>query len=408
MSAALPQPLKCLAYIANARLPTEKAHGLQIVRMCDAFGRLGIDVTLFHPVRHQPGKLGVREVYDYYSLDQTFAVVKVPNIDVVPIERFLPPTAFLGVLFVHGWLWARYGVGVAVRTAPAELYMTRDPAVAAALAVRGLPFVLEVHKAPERRSLVLLRRVVQSPHLRLLVVMTEQLRQALLERGVVAPNVIVEHDAVDAQRFTVAPTDEWESQKPVAVYAGHLFPEKGVGTFVEAGRLLGNVRVKVVGGMPQHVRDWRERIEIDGPPNVEFLGHRDPDRVPSCLKAADVLVVPNSGQHAHSSLYTSPMKLFEYMAAGRPIVACDVPALREVLRHGENAWLVAPDDPRSLAEGIRTVLNDQALAARLAERAASDVRARTWEARAARIVSAAGFTPEAGLISPETFSGQRR
>ena len=102
------------------------------------------------------------------------------------------------------------------------------------------------------------------------------------------------------------------------------------------------------------------------------------------------------------------MKLFEYMAAGRPIVACDVPALREVLRHGENAWLVAPDDPRSLAEGIRTVLDDQALAARLAERAASDVRARTWEARAARIVSAAGFTPEAGLISPETFSGQRR
>ncbi|SVE07419.1 uncharacterized protein METZ01_LOCUS460273, partial [marine metagenome] len=61
--------------------------------MCDAFGRLGIDVTLFHPVRHQPGKLGVREVYDYYRLDQTFAVVKVPNIDVVPIERFLPPTA---------------------------------------------------------------------------------------------------------------------------------------------------------------------------------------------------------------------------------------------------------------------------------------------------------------------------
>jgi glycosyltransferase involved in cell wall biosynthesis len=230
--------------------------------------------------------------------------------------------------------------------------------------------------------------------------LTEQLRRVLHARGVVAPRVAVEHDAVDAERFACAASHEWDGQAPVAVYAGHLFPEKGVGTLVEAARLLDDVRVKVVGGMPQHVREWRERVGAGGPPNVEFLGHWDPDRIPPCLKAADVLVLPNSSRHAHSALYTSPMKLFEYMAAGRPIVASDVPALREVLRHGENAWLVAPDDPGALAEGIHVVLRDRVLGPRLSAQASSDVRAHTWTARVRRIVEAAGFSLEAGPASP--------
>jgi glycosyltransferase involved in cell wall biosynthesis len=84
--------------------------------------------------------------------------------------------------------------------------------------------------------------------------------------------------------------------------------------------------------------------------------------------------------------HTSPLKAFEAMAAGRPIVASDLPSSREVLRHGENAWLVAPDDAGALADGITRLLADDALSERIARTAFVDSVAYSWDARARRLL----------------------
>jgi glycosyltransferase involved in cell wall biosynthesis len=97
-----------------------------------------------------------------------------------------------------------------------------------------------------------------------------------------------------------------------------------------------------------------------------------------------VLALPNTPGRV-SAAYTSPLKLFEYMASGRPMVASDLPALREVLRPDANAVLVEAGDAGALAAGLARVLADAALAARLAAQAREDVRAWTWDRRAERI-----------------------
>jgi glycosyltransferase involved in cell wall biosynthesis len=84
--------------------------------------------------------------------------------------------------------------------------------------------------------------------------------------------------------------------------------------------------------------------------------------------------------------HTSPLKAFEAMAAGRPILASDLPSSREFLRHGENAWLVAPDDPAALAEGLARLLEDDALSERIARTAFEDAVAFSWDARARRLM----------------------
>jgi glycosyltransferase involved in cell wall biosynthesis len=110
----------------------------------------------------------------------------------------------------------------------------------------------------------------------------------------------------------------------------------------------------------------------------------EPARVPELLQRARVLVLPNPPS-AMSLRYTSPLKLFEYLAAGRAIVASDLPSIREVVHDGVEAVLVAPGDPDALARGIRRVLDDPDLADRLAGAAAALAPEYSWARRAERL-----------------------
>jgi glycosyltransferase involved in cell wall biosynthesis len=105
------------------------------------------------------------------------------------------------------------------------------------------------------------------------------------------------------------------------------------------------------------------------------------------MRACDVVTIPWPWTE-FSAYYTSPMKLFEYMAANVPIVATDLPAIREVLSHGENAWLVAPGDAKTLADGIYQVLSDRPLAERLAHQARRQAYKYSWNERASTILDA--------------------
>jgi glycosyltransferase involved in cell wall biosynthesis len=118
----------------------------------------------------------------------------------------------------------------------------------------------------------------------------------------------------------------------------------------------------------------------------DFVPYED---VPGYLARAGIAVVPLPDV-LMSRYFTSPLKLFDAMAAGAPLVASDLDSLREVLRNGENAVLVEPDSPDALAAGIRTLLDDPTLAARIACKARSEVEQYTWERRAERILEFLG------------------
>ena len=120
-------------------------------------------------------------------------------------------------------------------------------------------------------------------------------------------------------------------------------------------------------------------------PGVTFLGFHPYRELADNQSAADVLVLPNSGKTDISAKYTSPLKLFTYMASGKPIIASDLPSLREVLSE-RNAFLVKPDDPDALAAGIRYALEHPDEAAKRAAQALEDVKRYTWESRAKHIL----------------------
>jgi glycosyltransferase involved in cell wall biosynthesis len=156
---------------------------------------------------------------------------------------------------------------------------------------------------------------------------------------------------------------------------------------IEAVAALPDVQGVIVGGHegePDLARLKAFALELNCGSRVTFSGLIPPPQVAAILTQADVLVLPNRAS-AISNEFTSPLKLFEYMASGRPIVSSDLPSLREVLRDGENALLVQPGNPQALVAAIARIKDDAALGARLAERAREDVREFTWSRRAERL-----------------------
>jgi len=215
-----------------------------------------------------------------------------------------------------------------------------------------------------------------------LIVLTHRQAAMLAERFTTRGRIQVAPDGVDLGG--PLPVAEDAADGPVT-YVGNFHPWKGVEVLVRSLASAPAVRLTLVGGAP----DPRARIEalataIDVLDRVRFVGPVPPRDRWQYLAQASVCVLPLTRSTYGS--FTSPLKLFEYMAAARPIVASDLPALREVLRDGENALLVPPEDPAALAAAIRRLLADRALAERLAGQAARDVRAYSWEARGRIIV----------------------
>ena len=226
-----------------------------------------------------------------------------------------------------------------------------------------------------------------------LVVLTRAAAEKYVALGCPAGRVAVVPDAVDVEAFGRCEQAEARRSLGIApdaalvMYVGQMYAWKGVHILAEAARKLPpDCLVWLVGGTPEDLPRIEQALRERPAPGVRLVGYVNPTEVPRYLAAADVAVLPNSAQSDNSRYYTSPLKLFEYLAAGRPVVASDLPALREVLRDGENALLVAPDDPGALARGIRRLLDDRQLAGRLAAQGRRDAQAHTWTARAQAIL----------------------
>lgn len=220
---------------------------------------------------------------------------------------------------------------------------------------------------------------------------SEGLKQVLVAEGVAHDKILIAHDGVDLSEF-VSTLNQRECRhqlnlpvnKKIVVYLGQLYAWKGAPILAEASKQLVDLKdvlVCIVGGSALEVADFKSRWPHD---TLCLPGRQSRDLAPLWLGAADVLVVPNSAKDKMASIFTSPLKLFEYLAVGKPIIASDVPALRAVLKEGVATW-VNPDDAIELAAGIKKVLGGYTEAARRAQLGQELVKEYSWEKRAQKI-----------------------
>ncbi len=365
-----------LVYLANLRLPTEKAYGIQIAKMCEAFAGSGLEVILTFPKRNNPNIQG--DFFDYYSVKKNFTLKQVETPDFY-WPGFLDKIAFL----VKNYFSAKALVREALRE-NYDIYYTRDEHIAYILIKKNKNVIFECHRFSNKKKAFY-------PHLRKIVAISDGLKEDLVKNGVKESNIFVARDGVDLAEFAIDVSKKdariktgLPPDKKIAMYTGHLFEWKGAGVLLETARQCREFLFVFIGGTDYDINKFKKRAE--GFDNVLILGHKLHKEIPVFLKASDILVLPNSAQEEISKFYTSPLKLFEYMASGRPIVASNLPSIAEVLNE-KNSVLVKPDNEEALAEGIKKMLSDSVLSTNLARKALEDVQEYTWQKRADKILN---------------------
>ena len=363
-----------IIYITNARIPTDWAHGLQIMKTCEALVLGGVSLELWTPRK----KLFITESpFSYYDLKTKFPLKRIFTFEwgsLGPIGFFIQTLSF--------------AFGVAVRLPGKNndsLVYCRDEIIVALLSLLGFRNVIwESHSGAWNTWA---RMAVK--HVRQVVVVSNGLKEFYIAKGVNPEKIFVIPNGIDLSAYEEVDSKEnvrsalgLPQNKKIALYVGMLNGWKGAETLLNASdRLPADTMLAVIGGEDEAlIAGLSKRY-----PKVLFLGFKASKELARNLASADVLVLSNTAKNAESAHFTSPLKLFAYMASKKPIVLPDLPAMREILSD-DAAYFVEPDSAEALAHGIEEALNNEVKSEMRTSRAYERVKEFTWDARAKKII----------------------
>lgn len=362
-----------ILYLSSQRLPTEKAYGIQIIKMCEAFSRLDNRLTLLFPNRKNLIKEDLRY---YYGISNTFDIVSLKSLDFYwpgPLDKL----AFFIKQAISAIKLSRYALKNNF-----DLIYSRDELPLYFLSFFNIKLVFEAHKFSNRRK-IFYNRIKNKKYK--IITISSSLKDSFVDFGFDPENIFVAHDGVDLDLFNIEISKEEAREKlnlpkdkRIAMYTGHLFKWKGAHLLPPAADILPDYLFVVIGGTDADIHNYKNLY--GNTKNLLILGRKRYKDIPLYLKSADVLVAPNLDNEDLSD-YTSPLKIFEYMSSKRPIVASNIKPIREVLNH-RNSVLVKPDS-KALALGIEEAFSNKEIAGK----AFIDSKIYQWKNRAENILN---------------------
>lgn len=364
-----------LLYVFPEPLPLRKARAVQVINTVKALAESDIAVDLvFVPVD------GCDDPFSHYGMTCP------ENVRLVPLSRSLPgPLSRLRMHSNHFFLWRlrAWLKQQSIDVDASRVVFARHVKLASLMleAFPALPLIYEAHEVfsvPAPKLFAQEAYVLEKAAA--VIAITQGLADALnrhfgLKRDfAIVPSATTLPELPGKKIWADAPRE--------IIYAGSLFDWKGVDDLIAAARWLPGCKITVVGGDEKGVARLRGFV-VPGGATVEFAGHLSHGDVSKRLQTACIAVLPNRAGSV--SDFTSPIKLFEYMAAGCAVVASDLPVLHEVLADDEIEWF-RPGDSRELADAIRRLVDNPNRARAFGEHLAKKAKEFSWRSRAEKIL----------------------
>ena len=384
-----------IVYATLSRIPSSGAHVIQIVRTCDALASLGVRILLVVP-RHK--EFTFEELRSYYGLQGRFNVIRLLWFPPVKKKKgFLFLLSSIAYIFQLAILLHLLKLHTWLRGEKSRLVIfLREKLLVILLHILS-PWMIretlfEVHDIQDFCGFgerILFSALSRCPKL---IATSNYLRNYLDKIGFRKDRIHVIHNAADDRSFSnnipivkiAKKIKEVAKGKKLVMYVGSLKKSKNPEFIMDSFKVLNrdDVCLMIIGGSSEEIKRLLNYVKRRDIENVVFLGRVSPASVSHYLKLADILV------HNTVPLASlSPLKIFEYMLAKKPIVAPNCPGVNEILRNGENALLFSTGDQKSMAEKISILLENPDLARKLAEKAYNDaVNNYTYKARAKKIL----------------------
>jgi glycosyltransferase involved in cell wall biosynthesis len=360
-----------IAYVYPESLPSQKARAVQVVCTCHALALRVERLHLFTALppkrsggRENPGE----EIFRHYGLTCP------ENLVVTPLRRKWGPFTSTALFEVRLRRCLReFGCEVAIsRHLQSCLGMPS-----------GMPVVFEAHQFLREKPGVS-RKIARMEERAFRSADAVAYLSAHLRDRARAAFSLDCPDAVIPSGTTVYDIDK-ETGRPTRdfLYVGSTrYAWKGIDVLLQALEFLPEAVLHLVGPLEGSWSEGHPEIRKRvGQGRLKIYGYLPPERIRGMLREFEIAVLPNTSEDANSRLYTSPLKLLEYMAAQIAVVASDLPSVRELVSE-EEVLFAKPDDPEALATGVRTLLGDPELRSRLARNARERAKSYSWENRA--------------------------
>ncbi len=355
-----------ILYVHNADFSKPCANRIQVLNMCKAFRKIGQDITL---MSFNNDKNTIKKVYN-------------ENIEFNTIS--LKP--FLNYYFRSLLLFLRF---LSIKNDYNYIY-TRDLIFAFLVSkFKDKKVIYELHEINERKIWLYLFKNCLNTLEAVITVNSNNIKYFAKNKNV--SKMVFLPNGVDLNRFDINISKEdarvkltLPRDKTIISYIGSLQNWKGYETFLKSYDYLENkenIVYLVVGGSEEQINKLMEEYNDK---NIIFIPFVENSKIPLFLKASDILVIPNSSKYEISVKYTSPLKLFEYMASKRPIIASNLPSIREVVSENEVLFFKA-DDEKDLASKVEKLIKDINLQNKLINNAFDKVKGYSWENRAEKI-----------------------
>jgi glycosyltransferase involved in cell wall biosynthesis len=358
--------------VSASFVPSETANSIQMMKAAHALAQLGHDVTLLVPESQQ--KSSIEDLQSFYGLSTSF---KIEHLRSASRRRFF---------------WD--AIRRAARLNP-DLVYTWVPQSAVYALLHRMPVIIELHDLPSGSAGPWWYRLfLWIPSRKRMMVITRALQDALEDRygkRLALADVVLAPNGIEPERFENLPTPQLARHQlelveaPTIVCTGHLYAGRGVELFLELAKAIPSAQFVWVGGRSEDVVAWKAQSTQQG--NVTFTGFIPNDRLPLYQAAADILLMPYgkvigiSSGGGNSAAISSPLKMFEYLATGRAMIASDLPVFHEVLNE-RNAVFCPPDNTPAWTAAVRDLLNDPTRRDSLASQAKIDSRQYSWTKRA--------------------------